>query len=241
MHPWRMMSSTSHASAPWQTLKSALALTTTGAIYDGNTGVTQSSGVTAWTDALGNAPTLNKQGSGTNPSYNAGTGAITITAGQNVLETATATALFDTSVAVSLAVICSVATAPGGDQNLCAMNEGGGGYSRMLGIQEGNHYNPYYPGETLAGTVVPSSTIRLVIVSFGAGAINIDVPNQTRQTTSVSAVSAGNNYLTLGGYYIETAELTATFYAVVVIPRVVTVGDITALKAYATARGYTAA
>ena len=225
---------------PWQTLRSALALTPTGAIYDGLVGVTQSSGVTAWTDALGNAPALNKQGSGSNPTYNSGTGAVTVTQGQNVLETATATALFDTSVPISLALILSVPALSG--VNVAGIAEGSGGFARLLGLQAtSGAFATYYLGTKPSIGVAPNSTIRLVIASAGAGNCNIDIPNQARVTASQAAAASGNNYLTLGSYFIEAAELTAVFYGVVVIPRVVVAGDITALKAYATARGYTAA
>jgi hypothetical protein len=224
--------------APWQVLNAAIAPS---AIYDGSTGITQSSGVTAWADALGAAPSLTSQGSGSNPSYTAG--AVTVTQGQNVLETATATALFDTSVPISLALICAVGGVSG--TNLCAISEAGGsgGYTRILGVQVGSgDYISIGPGLVNAGgAVAAGATVRLVIVSLGGGDLNIDNPNQARASNPASAAAAGSNFLTLGGYYIEASEVTATLYGVVVIPRVVVAGDITALKAYATSLGYTAA
>jgi hypothetical protein len=241
MHPFARIQAGKPALLPWQTLKAALALTTGGAIYDGSVGVTQSSGVTAWSDALGNAPSLTAQGTGTNPTYSAGAvGAVIVNQGQKVLETATASAQFDTSTARSVALVMSIGALSG--VNVFGLAEGAGGFTRLLGLQAtSGAYAGYFQGTKPSISVTPNATVRLVIVSAGAGNVNLDIPNQARATLSQAAAAAGNNFLTLGSYQVTGAEVTAAFLGVVVLPRVVTSPDITALKAYATAKGYTAA
>ena len=95
-----------------------------------------------------------------------------------------------------------------------------------------------YATSTLAST---DTGLRLFIVSAGAGAVNIDIPNKARVTATQSAPGAGANALTIGNYQPGGSQDFSTLYACGFIKRVVTAGDITALKAYAATKGYAAA
>jgi hypothetical protein len=232
--------------APWQTLQAAVSPS---AIYDNAVGVTVvSSAVTAWADATGTCPSLTAQGSGTAIAVVGGL--ITITAGGKLLESATASSLFDTSHALTIAVIMN-APSGGAQKNAFALSEAGGssGYTRMLGMQSTSGAGDYQGvGATsiasrTSSAVALDSNLRLIIVSQNSSNLNLDVPNQTRDITGSSVPAAGNNYLTIGGYYIEAAELTMGVAAIVVIPGAIaaTGTAINALKTYAATKSYTPA
>jgi hypothetical protein len=230
------------ASLPWQTLQTALSLGSAGALYDGLVNVTQSGGViSALADARGStgfAPTV--QNAAGSPTYNTTTGAMTFNGSSQYMYTA-ASAVFDLSAPISLWAVMSGAGAG-------SFNTFGGisdtGPSKRLDIISftGGVYATYVgpAGSETSSIVTCDSTIRLVVISNASSIANIDVPNKTRVSSGSGSISAGNNALTWGGYYQE-ANNPSVVLAYGVIPRVVTVGDITALKAYATAKGYTAA
>jgi hypothetical protein len=227
---------------PWQTLVTALSLGSAGALYDGLVNVTQSGGViSALADARGStgfAPTV--QNAAGSPTYNTTTGAMTFNGTSQYMYTA-ASAVFDLSGPISFWAVMSGAGAG-------SFNTFGGisdtGLSKRLDIISftGTVYGAYVGpvGNTPASIVSCDSTVRLVIVSNDSAHANVDVPAKTRVSATSALDAAGNNALTWGGYYQE-ANNPSVVLAYGVIPRVVTVGDITALKAYATAKGYTAA
>lgn len=85
---------------------------------------------------------------------------------------------------------------------------------------------------TATSLVSTASTVRLVVCSWGAGKANIDIPNKTRVTATLANPSSSTGVeLSLGGY-ANTAQGVSTLYAAVVIGRVVTAADITALTTY---------
>jgi hypothetical protein len=227
------------ASAPWQTLVTALSLGSTGALYDplATGAATVAAGdISALKDARGGsgfAPTLSTL-VGT-IAFNATTGAMTFT-GSNALATA-ASSVFSLASSVSLFVIMSAAGA--GAQIFHSLYGG-----NNCGLYLEGYSGDYWVGTDISGfvagtSVAYDSNIRLIVVSATSGGNgNIDI--QTRASAGGGTAAAGTPLLTLGGKN-GSANNPSVVYAAGVIPRIVTAGDITALKAYAVTKGYTPA
>jgi hypothetical protein len=92
-----------------------------------------------------------------------------------------------------------------------------------------------YANSTLA---VSDTSIRLFIVSNGAGNVNIDIPNKARVSATQALSGAGANVLTLGNYQASGSPLLSGFLGGGLVKRVLTSTDITAAKAYAAAKSY---
>lgn len=229
---------------PWQTLRSALGGDSAlSAIYDPlvPASVTSAAGnISALADARGGGfgPTAGTL-SGT-VAFNAGTGALTFT-GSNALYTA-ASALFLLTGPTSLYVIMSTAGTSGGNYFHGLSSNGSATTALVIAMADGTHFNANVDASNGSSSgVAVGATIRLVIVSLdAAGHMNIDVPNHARVTDVSPNPAAFNNALTFGGYFQAGSE-PSVMYGAGVIPRVVTAGDITALKAYAATKGYTPA
>ncbi len=241
MSPFPRMFAHTHASAPWQTLVTALSLGSTGALYDplATGAATVAAGdISALKDARGGsgfAPTLSTL-VGT-IAFNATTGAMTFT-GSNALATA-ASSVFSLASSVSLFVIMSAAGA--GAQIFHSLYGG-----NNCGLYLEGYSGDYWVGTDISGLVAGTSVaydsnIRLIVVSATSGGNgNIDIPNQTRASAGGGTAAAGTPLLTLGGKN-GSANNPSVVYAAGVIPRIVTSGDLTALKAYAATKGYTPA
>jgi hypothetical protein len=235
---YMLLAASSAPKPAWQTLKTALSLGTSGTIYDPKAAgkATISGGdLTALADAAGNGPSLSTL-SGT-IAIDPTTGAMTFT-GANAIWTA-ASALFDLSQPYTLwAVLSGV----GASSYMLGISDSGSA-DRSLIIQSGSGvYGSDVNGGFNAGTVATDSTIRLVIVGTDhAGNQTLDVPNQARVTGGGATLAAGNNVLTLGGYF-EGGASASKILAFGTIPgRLVSGGDITALQAYAATKGATVA
>ena len=239
MSPFPRMFAHTHASAPWQTLVTALSLGSTGALYDplATGAATVAAGdISALKDARGGsgfAPTLSTL-VGT-IAFNATTGAMTFT-GSNALATA-ASSVFSLASSVSLFVIMSAAGA--GAQIFHSLYGG-----NNCGLYLEGYSGDYWVGTDISGLVAGTSVaydsnIRLIVVSATSGGNgNIDI--QTRASAGGGTAAAGTPLLTLGGKN-GSANNPSVVYAAGVIPRIVTSGDLTALKAYAATKGYTPA
>ena len=239
MSPFPRMFAHTRASAPWQTLVTALSLGSTGALYDplATGAATVAAGdISALKDARGGsgfAPTLSTL-VGT-IAFNATTGAMTFT-GSNALATA-ASSVFSLASSVSLFVIMSAAGA--GAQIFHSLYGG-----NNCGLYLEGYSGDYWVGTDISGLVAGTSVaydsnIRLIVVSATSGGNgNIDI--QTRASAGGGTAAAGTPLLTLGGKN-GSANNPSVVYAAGVIPRIVTSGDLTALKAYAATKGYTPA
>lgn len=237
-----MTSILTRPSKPWQRLRWGLGGDAgLSALYDPlaiNAPTFASGNISALADARGASgfgPSFTNL-SGT-VAFNLLTGGMTFT-GSNALWTA-ASAKFVLNTATSLFAVMS--SSSGGTFFHGISSDGSATRALVIG-GGGSHYIPNVDASNgTASTVAPDATIRLVIVSLdNASHMNIDVPNTTRVTSASGNPAAGNNVLTAGGYF-QGANSASVLYAIGVIPRVVTVADIAALKAYALAKGATLA
>jgi len=210
------------------------------ATYDGRIGVTSSAGVVSnWADARGSVgfgPALTAAGTA-QPSYN-GSNKLTFDGVNNVMSTAAAYAGFDVSTPLAFFFIGFSAAAG----NFAGVSDSSSA-SRILllqnasGVYAANAGNPH---TTVSSVIASDSTELLVVVSSGASAGNIDVPNRARVSSAITMPAAGANFLTLGSYFASGAgKVACTAFACGVLSRVPTAGDLTALAAYAQALGAT--
>ena len=225
----------------WQTLITALGGNSSVlAFYDGRFNVTSSAGVaSAWTDVRGGGfgPAFAATGTG-QPAYN-GTSTLTFDGVANAMWTA-ASALFDVSGPLSFVMVgSSTATT-----NWAGIADSSTAVRLLSHFPTSSNYSARGGSpNTTAGssTVATGSTTRLLIASSGANAVNIDAPTKTRVSAAITMCATGHNTLSLGSYFQNTSVKPCIVKAVLIIPRVVTAGDITALKTYATGIGATLA
>jgi len=209
------------------------------ALYDGRVGVTSSAGVVSnWSDARGAGfgPALVATGTA-QPSYN-GTNKLTFDGVDDFLTCASAYAGFDVSGPCSLFFI-GFSTA--GLANFAAIADSASAF-RLLSAEGGSDYNVRAgnPNISISSTVAPGTTPLLIVVSSASGTANIDVPNKTRVSGAITQCAAGANFLSVGTYSPTGGGFApCTCYAIGVLSRVATAGDLSALAAYAQVLGAT--
>ncbi len=241
MQPLGRWASNSKPLLPWQTLLTA---------WGGNlsAGGASDSVVPVWYDPLanvtlvsGNASAIpevrNTAGLGLTPAtgnatYNATTGLVTLNGVSGTFGSSSSTQ-FDVSTACSLVIVGTLA----GAAWYAAIYGAGllglyGGGSFVAGAADGQ---TNYANSTLANS---DTSIRLFVVSNGAGNVNIDIPNKARVSASQAQSGAGANILTLGSYQASGSPSLSGFLGGGLVKRVLTSTDITAAKAYAATKGY---
>jgi hypothetical protein len=241
MHPFMRMTPNSKRLLPWQTLLTAWGANLTA-------GGASDSVVPVWYDPLAHVSLVSSKVSAIpevrntaglsltpntgNATYNATTGLVTLDGTSGTFSSASSTQ-FDVSTACSLVIVGTLAGASWYaaifGTGLLGLYGGGSFVAGAAGSQAN------YANSTLA---VSDTSIRLFIVSNGAGNVNIDIPNKARVSATQALSGAGANVLTLGNYQASGSPLLSGFLGGGLVKRVLTSTDITAAKAYAAAKSY---
>lgn len=207
------------------------------AFYDARVGVTLASGkVSAWADVRGAGfgPSLVQATPANQPAYDGAN--ITVDGVSTCLISGATAAMFNlVGVAMTLVVVGSINTASGsvagiGDGATTDMLLVRGVSSKIFGVGGNN--------SGVTTTVATGAAIRISLVAKnGTTSLSIEVPNQAKASTVVSAASGGDAYLAVGGRPNTGGTVTAfgagSIQAVLALAGVYSSGQAAAIEAWA--------
>jgi hypothetical protein len=219
------------------------------AIYDARLGVTIATGVSQWDDArgVGNGGPSLVQATGAKQPTTDGSYVIGAAASSQVMVTATS-ALFDLTAAGGLSIVLLGQVAAGitnTDGPLASIDDGAS-LNNIFDVNSYPNVNTNIKRGVKGGGgtytnvdsgVAMAATNRLIIATWLSSSHTgtVQIPNQSLVTTSTtSAATAGNRALSIFSYTTVGSYVSAKLANVIVLPRVATAGDITALQTWAT-------
>lgn len=190
------------------------------------------SAVSAWDDARGTSsfgPQLAQATAGAQPAWDAVNLLITPDGVNDFLASA-AIAAFDSSQALTLAVVAAFPSAT--SSYAVSINSAG---SRLLSAQHTSTINGRVSGTGIGSTVSAGASRRLLITSKNASTTGTaQVPSVAAQSATVTNNATGNNTMHVGQLGNGTLWSNASIRAIVVLARQATAGDVTALTTWAT-------